>query len=93
MSGDAITFCLEAVQYKPPKGTYLYNVLMSVTTEAQIWNNLWRKPRTTQNKKISTKILPINVDNIHWYLGILYFDNAGVKLTIQNDIPMRKKKY
>ena len=48
-SGDAITFCLEAVQYKPPQGTYLYDVLASAATEAQIWNYLWRTPRTTQD--------------------------------------------
>ena len=83
--------CLQAVKYKPPQGSYLYDVLASAATEAQIWNYLWRTPRTTQEKKIKTLILPINVENIHWYVAILHLDNDGVKLNIQNDINMRNK--
>jgi len=91
ISGDAITYCLAALQHKPPQGTYIYDVLVSAATEAQIWNIFWRIPRTKQNKKISAIILPINVQNIHWYVAILYLDNVGVKLNIQNDIGMRNK--
>ena len=36
VSGDAITFCLKAIKFKPPKGTYVYDILMSAATESQL---------------------------------------------------------
>ena len=53
VSGDAITLCLDAVKYKPRLKTYVYDVLLSVTTEAQLWTILRRTPRTSQSKKIA----------------------------------------
>ena len=66
-------------------------MLTSVTTEAQLWNALWRAPRTTQGKKIATIVLPINVHNVHWYVAFLKLDKTGVKLNIQNNIELRDK--
>ena len=91
ISGDAITYCLAALEYRPPQLTYLYDVLLSVATESQLWNTLWRFPRTTQARRVSTIILPINVQNVHWYVAILHIDEEGVKLTVRNDIDMRSK--
>ena len=56
ISGDAITFCLAAVKHKPPLGTYVYDILLSLATVPQLWNILWRNSRTSQDNKISTII-------------------------------------
>lgn len=86
------TVCLRLNINKLPQGTYVYDVLMSVATEAQLWHTLWRVPRTTQSKKISTIIVPINIPRIYWYVAILHLDKMGVKLNIQNNIKMRDKR-
>ena len=92
ISRDAITFCLNAVKYKPPKGTYVYDVLMSAATELQLWTTLWRSKRKTKEKKNDTIALPINVHNIHWYLAIANLGKSEVKITILNNLDMRNKK-
>ena len=91
VSGDAITFCLKAVKFKPPKGTYVYDVLLSAATESQLWTNFWRSKRKTKERKIDTLILPINVHDIHWYLTIVRISKNEVNLNIRNDIGMRNK--
>ena len=92
VAGDAIRYSLLAVKHKQPHGTFLYDILMSASTESQLWHNLWRVPRTTQNKKIGKIILPLNIPKTHWYVAILHLDKMGVKLNIQNDIKMRDKE-
>ena len=92
ISGDAIMFCLASAKFKPPQGTYVYDVLLSVATEPQLWTPLWRPPRTTGEKKVTRIVLPINVQNIHWYLAILQVDEEGVELEIQNNLQMRDTK-
>ena len=54
-----------------------------------MWTPLWRPPRTTLEKKVNTIVLPINVQNIHWYLAVLRVDETKVKLEIQNNLEMR----
>ena len=85
-------YSLLAVKHKPPQGTFIYDVLMSASTESQLWYNLWRGQRTTQNNKIDKIILPINIPNTHWYVAILYLSKRGVELNIQNDIKMRDRR-
>ena len=65
---------------------------MSASTESQLWHNLWRIPRTTQNKKIDKIILPVNIPNTHWYVAILYLGETGVELHIQNNIKLRDNR-
>ena len=91
ISGDAIMFCLNAVNFKPPKGTYVYDVLLSAATESQLWTSFWRSKRKTKERKIDTIILPINVHNIHWYLAIVRISKNEVNLNTRNDIGMRNK--
>ena len=50
---------------------YVFDVLLYVVTESQLWNIL------------------INVQNIHWYVAVIYIDQSVVKLKIRNDIEMR----
>ena len=91
VSGDAITFCLKAVKFKPPKGTYVYDILMSAATESQLWTSLWRSKRKTKEIKIDTIILPINVHNIHWYVAFVRIGKNEIKLNIRNNIGIRNK--
>ena len=44
-----------------------------------MWTPLWRPPRTTPEKKVNTIVLPINVQNIHWYLAVLHVNEREVK--------------
>ena len=91
ISGDALLYCLKEVKFKPPKGTYVYDVLLSQATESTLWNSFWRNKRRTREGKIHTIILPINVHNIHWYLASVRIHKNEVKLNIHNDIKMRNK--
>ena len=91
ISGDAIMFCLNAVNFKPPKETYVYDVLLSAATESQLWTSFWRSKRKNKERKIDKIILPINIHNIHWYLAIAQIGKNEVNLNIQNNIGMRKK--
>ena len=52
---------------------------------------LWRAPRTFPHKKLSTIVLPINVQNIHWYVAVILIDNLGVTLKVLNDIELQSR--
>ena len=53
VAGDAIRYSLLAVKHKPPQGTFLYDVLMSASTESQLWHNLWRVQGQHKTKKLT----------------------------------------
>ncbi len=89
LSDDAITFCLAAIKYKPPPGTYVYDTALSVSTESQLWNTLWRASRKKNIERIDTIILPINVHDIHWYVAILSINEKGIEINIQNNNNIR----
>lgn len=61
LSGDAITFCRKAINYKPPKETYIFDVLMSVQPEPNLWKALWKHPWTKYEHRVTAIVLHINV--------------------------------
>ena len=65
LSDDAITFCRKAITYKRPKGTYIFDVLMSVQPEPKLWKAPWKYLRNKYEHRVTTIVLPINIRNIH----------------------------
>ena len=92
ISGDAIFFCLKAIEYKPPKRTYIYDVLLSRTSESKLWTALWNPPKNTFEQRLNTIVLPINVHDIHWYIAVARVTRTKCTIDIHNNLNMRNKE-
>ena len=71
---------LTAIKHKPPRRTYIYVVLLSVATEPQLYIHSWGGARTIYAKRVTAIVLPIDVQNVHWYLPILHLDKTGITM-------------
>jgi len=93
LSGDAIRLSLNALQYEPPTGLYVFETLLSQITGAdrtnRLWNALWRRSREASTARLRSIILPINAQNYHWYIAILHVGLTQCRMEICTDANTR----
>ena len=93
LSGDAIRLSLNALQYEPPIGQYVFDTLLSQITGAdrtnRLWNALWRRSREASTARLRSIILPINAQNYHWYIAILHVGLTQCRMEICTDVNIR----
>jgi hypothetical protein len=93
LSGDATRLSLNALQYEPPIGLYVFDTLLSQITGAdrtnRLWNALWRRSREASTARLRSIILPINGQNYHWYIAILHVGLTQCRMEICTDANIR----
>ena len=73
LSDEAIHLSLNALQYEPPIGQYVFDTLLSqiygTDRTDRLWQALWRRSKQTGKTRLRSIILPINERNYHWYIA------------------------
>ena len=90
LSGDTIRLSLNALQYKPPTGQYVFDTLLSQITGAdrtdRLCKALWRRSREASTARLRSIILPINAQNDHSYIAILHVEPTQCRMEICTDV-------
>ena len=96
LSDEAIHLSLNALQYKPPTGQYVFNISLSQMTGPdttdRLCQTLWRRSREASKARLQSIILPINAQNVHWYIAILHVGLTQCHMEICTNVNIRNYK-
>ena len=86
ISGDAIKLAVEALNFSPGPDAYLADILLSQLPLDRIMRIMKKRIKRSSQKVFNKILIPINVESIHWYLGVLLRNGSGeYQLQTQNN--------